>query len=363
MPVSDQSPSAPPAYDIHTPPEDGPPLFADVHMSAQSLDDYREPKAVPELEPVNDFADQWGAQATGGTGWGANSPTSNAWLPFITTENYNDTDDVDDVDAYMPEIPKWWSKKYKELTPYRPGPGFLPSVLAMDIHIDALLLVKITEVPRPGQQTPADHVPPNLEDVHTAMPSKLFYDKDNHGWRYVDVLREPSLDLLRPLHNSEHPPLPEPRLRNRRMDCAHMGDTARKRTHHFHFYKTIVDSATLPEPLQHLAPRLPVLPIQFDERVDANYDDDDDNLLTYADTSDKGYLLDAYVCSLCNTYVIASPLIPGVIPSLVRDRLTARLQRNPPAGQTPNTSIALGWDLILRCVKARFLETVIKPVQ
>lgn len=358
--ASDQSTAQPLSYDdAVVAPLDGPPLFVNSSLASnpsQSLDDYREPEAVPDLEPVQGYASSWTLPQS--ATWGATSPIDTGnWPPFITTEE----DDEDEVDAYMPPIDKWWSSNYKILTPSRPGPGFLPPLLEKDLHVDSLYLVKINELPAQSERTAPGHVPPNLTEVHATMPSRLFYDKDEHGWRYVRVLKDTSLFLLHRLHDSQkHPPIPASKLRNRRIDCAHPPDgsvgtynASRRKTHHYHFYRTIVDSAEIPEdPLSHLPvpfPRQRRGPLNTRSEFEA-IDEDESDDTKYAEQTEQGYLLDAYVCSLCSVYVLVSPVISGVVPGLVRDRLTVRLQREPSVGQSSNTSIAGGWELILRLV-------------
>lgn len=332
------------------PPPSDPPLST---ITSQPLHDYREPEAVPEFEVPPSYQDTWGETTASNTGWGA-ADTTTGWDAFITRE-----DDDDDVDAYMPPITNWWSASSKTHTPSRPGPGFLPPLLENDLHLDSLFLVKILEVPERSVRSPEDHISPTLEDVHASMPSRLFYSKDDHGWKYIRIIKDASLSLLRRLHDAVlHPPLPAPNIRSRRIDCSHLDagpatgyGPSRPKTHHFHFYPAIVDSAELPDdPIGHLhEPLLTSGGVALEhsgyEAMDEDTASSGENI---APRTEKGYSLDAYVCGLCSVYVVVSRNIPAVVPVAVRNALTIRLQRNPPIGMSSMDSALRGWELVIR---------------
>lgn len=330
------------------------PLSSDPPLSTitlQPLHDYREPEAVPEFEAPPSY--EWGAGVSNAD-WGASDATMPWGDTFITRED----DDGDDVDVYMPPIANWWSASSRIHTPSHPGPGFLPPILENDLKLDSLFIVKIHEVPPRSARSADDHIAPALEDVHASMPSRLFYSAEEHGWKYIRVLKDASSSLLRRLHDvTSHPPLPASSIRGRRISCMHLDSGAnpgygppRPKTHHFHFYPAIVDSAELPDdPIGHLHE-----PLLTSGRVAPTSDYeamDEDIAINAEDTAprtENGYLLDAYVCALCSVYVVVSRNIPAVVPLDVRNALSTRLRREPPVGASPVDSIVWGWELVVR---------------
>lgn len=348
--------ATPPLQDVDMPSASvDPPLFSNPPLStitSQPLHDYREPEAVPEFGPPPSYQDDWGTTTTTNAGWGASDVTM-GWDTFITRED----EDGDDVDAYMQPIANWWSANSKLHTPSRPGPGFLPPILENDLQLDSLFLVKIHEVPPRSAHGPASHIAPSLEDVHASMPSRLFYNKDEHGWKYIRIIKDASLSLVRRLHDATlHPPLPASSLRSRRIDCILSDASAsagygpsHPKTHHFHFYPAIVDSAELPDdPIEHLHEPLSSGADTDPGGYEAMDEDVTPNPEATAPRTEKGYLLDAYVCALCSVYVVVSRNIPAVLPLNVRDALSVRLHRNPPVGVSPMDSSMKGWELVVR---------------
>ncbi|KAF8323953.1 cysteine proteinase [Clavulina sp. PMI_390] len=243
----------------------------------------------------------------------------------------------------MPLIENWWSDRFKTLSSERPGPGFLPPNLERELHFDSLFLINVRDLPAPSPTAVPSHIPPTLEHIYATLPPKLFYDRQEHGWRYIDCFSSSSVQILQASRDPKrHPPIPGSHLRDRRPDCTVASQVIsehKKTTHHFHAYLSILDSAKLPNPLLHLNAPFP------------NQPPSPEDAFNQAKETPEGYLLDAFVCSLCQTQVYASPLIPAVIPGTIRDRLTVRLQRNPTVGHLPGASIGRGWGLILRILE------------
>lgn len=315
-----------------------PPLFVPQVSSIthQPLDDYREPEAVPDSEVVPSYEDVWAEEAAGA--WGASSPTP--FHPFITNED-------EDIDGpYMAAITNWWSTSSKTLSPTRPGPGHLPPVVEADLGLSSLWLPKVEHVSIPDEINEGFNLVTRVE-VNNAIPHKLFYNAEKHGWSYIAHLEDPTLSLL---HRLPGRPLPATQVRSRRTDCVHSDAKSAlplDSTHHYHYYASCVDSSELPEdPLGHLPP-----PLSLEAPGDDRMDEDvapETKQLDALELSERGYMLDAYVCSLCSLYVVASPIIPAIIPLDVRNAVSDRLRRNPRVGLSPQLSIIKGWELVVR---------------
>lgn len=320
-----------------------PPLLTSTlsSITQQPLDDYREPEAVPDENVPPLYATDWGASGSDNGGWAPWGETSPQTLyPFITTEE-------EDVDSeFMPPVKDWWSLSFQTLTSSRPGPGFLPPRLEQVLDLESLYLVNVTDVPS-LEGVPEGVSPVTLDEVQNCMPGHMYFAPRQQGWRYIRHLEDPSLSLL---HTTPDRPLPATHIRSRRVDCAHpdanLHKLAKEVTHHYHLYPSSVDSSDLPDsPLRHLA-RLPTSSLA---EVSVSSDQmDEDQTTSIAYETPNGYLLDVYACALCHVYIVASPMIPAIIPRDKHEALSNRLRENPPAGITPVGSMVRAWELIIR---------------
>jgi ubiquitin carboxyl-terminal hydrolase 25/28 len=67
-----------------------------------------------------------------------------------------------------------------------------------------------------------------------------------------------------------------------------------------------------------------------------------------AEHSDGSGYFDLYVCCQCSTHVVASPVIPGVIPADEWKRFVQEKRSNPPVGKSGEWSVIKGVSTILR---------------
>jgi ubiquitin carboxyl-terminal hydrolase 25 len=184
---------------------------------------------------------------------------------------------------------------------------------------------------------------PTAEEVRTAVPRpNAHYCRKHNGWV---LLLWKSSSVNPPLAHSFKGTLPD--LGRRRLTNSCIGDSEQpfgpaNVTHHFHTYERAVDARRLTHPfnvseweneerskLRHrkmtlrgdeLTPAATVLEqVPDDIRMDVDPEDG------------EGDLLDLYVCCQCS-YVIASDVIPGVIPVKLLEDLVKKQGGEPTAG-------------------------------
>jgi hypothetical protein len=314
-------------------------------VTSEPLEDYREPEPVPdypmnELEYPNPNQD-WGRGA---------SPT---WFDQVANPV---------VHADPDSVPHdWWNAKYRTPTPERPGPGALASIVEGNVMVDTLFEVTVTGVPRRPDTTPDSFVPPTLDQARECAPPKMYYSKTSNGWVYLDYSAG-NTTLPPMIPNRQHRPYPSQAIRSRRKDClasepvesTWLAGASATKTHHYHIYERAIDPCTisdipldtfLPSQLQFHAPE--VTHVEGDNKE--NFMETDTPSPPTQGTTER-YALDIYVCALCQMYLLASPVFPGIIPTDVVDAFVTDRLSNPPPGQTPAISVALAWELILRFV-------------
>lgn len=342
--------------------DDPPPQTIPVSsITSEPLVDYREPEALPpdpaestewqnttgaewgtETEPAGVSAGDWGsAPATWDesavTPWSSLAPltdNANGWSPSKNSE-------------------QWWHASMKTLSSDHPGPGFLPPVLEEDTHLSDLWKVDVPNIPANASDLDG-HQPPTLPEIQKALPPDLHYDQRLHGWRYFRAFKS---DLLPDGRYTPGHPVPSMLKRNSREDCVTTSPSGSK-AHHFHFYGDYLDSAQLDDvaggqAFGHLAPSFPKPPPSPESSTNpdgGSLDLTDDKKAMLATETEKGYMLDAYICSSCNVYVLATRLIPGILPLEARDSLTNYMFENPTPGNGPVWSVIRGWSLVVRYV-------------
>ena len=290
------------------------------------------------------------------------------------------------------EETRWWDAQVREFNA-RPGQGILPPVLADRLHNPEHTLFSVTvtppdlkpslpPVPAPPQpaqsESPKRHrstdsgsslhagVPsssaaapsaaaaaaacsPTAEDVHTAVPHpNAYYCRKHNGW--VLLICKSSL-VNPPLARSFTGTLPDQSRRRSTNSCVSDGEHTMgpaNVTHHFHAYEHAVDARRLTHPftaseweheerskLRHrkmtLTAETELVPaVEQVERED-----------------DEGDLLDLYVCCQCSFYVIASHVIPGVVPVKLLEDMVKNKVENPPPDKSGELTALIALEMIL----------------
>ena len=126
-------------------------------------------------------------------------------------------------------------------------------------------------------------------------------------------------------------------------------------THHFHAYERAVDARHLTHPfnaseweheerskLRHRrmtlrGSDLTTATAELEQAVDDARKEEDS----------EGVLLDLYVCCQCSFYVIASDVIPGVIPVKLLEDLVKNKVENPPLDKSGELAALIAFEMIL----------------
>ena len=126
------------------------------------------------------------------------------------------------------------------------------------------------------------------------------------------------------------------------------------KTHHFHRYQNAIDSRKLTPPFLRdpweVSPEKQrrrggaILPDDFDPKQ-LKEDDLEDN------DEEEGRLFDLYICCQCQLYVVASGLIPGIIPRDTWAQFLEDKMSNPPPGTLPKQSAHQAVETILLSVR------------
>lgn len=278
----------------------------------------------------------------------------------------------------------WWSKEERDKWK-RPGPGFLPPVLADALHDPNHSLFSINFTSFPSITTASkDHIQPsssiapsNSAGSHPSThplpdstaptesetrksvphPNAYYCPKDN-GWV---ILFWKASAVAPPLAKSylegENLPLPDQHRRKTTPSCVDEGEHPfgkPNKTHHFHKYEKAFDSHKLTTPYRQDQWHSQQLAKQK-RRVGAIMDNDMINVINVDDfdldetdaEEEEGKLLDLYVCCQCTFYCVASGVIPGVIPKKHLDELVREKKNHPPPGKTGEQAVALAIETFL----------------
>ncbi|KAF8485668.1 hypothetical protein F5888DRAFT_1763533 [Russula emetica] len=272
----------------------------------------------------------------------------------------------------------WWNPQVRSNNA-RPGHGILPPVLADSLHHPEHTLFSVTVTPpdfKPSAPTPTQPQPtssespkqhrsgdsassltddqsshasssftysPTAEEVRTAVPHpNAYYCRKHNGWV---LLIWKSSSVNPPFSRSFKGILPDPSRRRLSNSCIGDGEQPfgpANITHHFHAYERVVNARRLTHPfnasqweneerskLRHRKMTLrgddPATVMSALEQAaeDTRMDVDHEEV--------EGDLLDLYVCCQCSFYVIASDIIPGVIPvKLIEDLVKSKMESPPP---------------------------------
>ena len=326
---------------------------------------------------ANAAAPTWGTYEGGG--WVTESTRRS-----ITIDGRNDYEEV-----------HWWDAQVRSAHA-RPGRGILPPVLADRLHHPehTLFSVNVTPPdfklpvppaptqPQPTQsESPKQHrltdstsslhgtqsshassscaYYPTAEEVRTAIPHpNAYYCRKHNGWV---LLIWKSSSVNPPLSRSFRGTLPDPGHRKLTNSCIGDGEQSlgpANITHHFHTYERAVDARFLTHPfnpsqweneerskLRHRKMTLrgddpaTVMSALGQGAVDARMNVDHEE-------GENG-LFDLYVCCQCSFYVIASDVIPGVIPVKLLEDLVKNKIENPPPDKSGELAALITLETIL----------------
>ena len=291
---------------------------------------------------------------------------------------------------------QWWNAQVRSNSA-RPGHGILPPVLADRLHHPEHTLFSVTVTPpdikssvpsAPTQSQPApseslkqhrstdsassltggqsSHASssytylPTAEEVHTAVPHpNAYYCRKHNGWVLL-IWKSSSINPS--FSRSFKGTLPDPSRRRSTNSCIGDGEQPlgpANITHHFHAYERAVNARRLTHPfnasqweneerskLRHRKMTLrgddPATVMSALEQVaeDARMDVDHEE--------SEGDLLDLYVCCQCSFYVIASDVIPGVVPVKMLEDLVKNKMENPPPDKSGEVAAFISLEMILR---------------
>ncbi|KAI0299946.1 hypothetical protein BC826DRAFT_906094 [Russula brevipes] len=267
----------------------------------------------------------------------------------------------------------WWSAQVRT-DRARPGHGILPPVLADTLHHPEHTLFSVTVTP-PDYKPPAlpnapSHAStsclgPTAEEVRTAVPHpNAYYCRKHNGWVLLIWNIWKSSSVSPPLSRSFKDTLPDPGRRRLMNSCIGDGEQTlgpANITHHFHAYERAVDARRLTHPfnasqwenegrskLRHRKmtlrgddPASIVKQVTDDARMDVDHDEG------------EGHRLDLYVCCQCSFYVIASDVIPGVVPAKLLEDLVKNKIENPPPEKSGELAALIALETILTIIENR----------
>jgi ubiquitin carboxyl-terminal hydrolase 25/28 len=291
---------------------------------------------------------------------------------------------------------RWWDARVREDNA-RPGQGILPPVLADRLHNPEHTLFSVTVTPpdlkpalppaptqpqptqsespnrhshrssdsgsslHAGGSSPAANAPPTTscsptaEDVHTAVPHpNAYYCRKHNGWV---LLIWKSSSVNPPLARSFTGTLPDQSRRRSTNSCVSDGEQTMgpvNVTHHFHAYERAVDARRLTHPFN-------ASEWEHEERSKLRHrkmtlrgSDPTAEATELGQAADEveredeeGDLLDLYVCCQCSFYVVASNVIPGVVPVKLLEDLIKNKVENPPPDKSGELTALITLEMIL----------------
>ena len=302
----------------------------------------------------------WGTYDT--PGWATDSARRS-----VTIDGRNDSEEI-----------HWWNAHVRAAHP-RPGHGILPPVLADRLHHPEHTLFSVTVTPpdfkplvpptptppQPAQsESPKHHRStdsassshasqplhpstsspsyPTPDEVRTAVPHpSAYYCRKHNGWVLL-VWKSSSVNP--PLSRSFKGTLPEPSRRRSANSCIGDGEQPlgpANITHHFHPYERAIDARRLTHPFnasqweceERSKFRRRKMTLRGDDptAVISVLERETDDARMDVDEEGEGDLLDLYDCCQCSFYVIASDVIPGVVPvKLIEDLVKNKIENPPP---------------------------------
>ena len=291
---------------------------------------------------------------------------------------------------------QWWNEQVRSNST-RPGHGILPPVLADRLHHPEHTLFSVTVTPpdikssvssAPTQSQPApsespkqhrstdsassltggqsSHASssstylPTVEEVHTAVPHpNAYYCRKHNGWV---LLIWKSSSINPPFSRSFKGTLPDPSRRRLTNSCIGDGEQPlgpANITHHFHAYERAVNARRLTHPFNasqweneersKLRHRKMTLRGDDPATVMSSLDQvTEDAQMDVDHEESEGDLLDLYVCCQCSFYVMASDVIPGVVPAKMLEDLVKNKMENPPPDRSGEVAALQSLEMILR---------------
>ena len=335
--------------------------------------------------------DPWPSQS--GQIYGSTSAIQpDAWVDSAPPPTWGTTDDGWNTGSARRSVPidgrneaeetRWWDAQVREVNA-RPGQGILPPVLADRLHNPEHTLFSVTvmppdlkpalpPVPAPPQPAQSDSpkrhrstdsgsslhsggIPslpapaPSAEEAHTAVPHpNAYYCRKHNGWVLL-ICKSSSVNP--PLARSFTGTLPDQSRRRSTNSCVSDGEHTMgpaNVTHHFHAYERAVDARRLTHPFnasewEHeerskLRHRKMTLTAETELGPAAEEVERED---------EEGDLLDLYVCCQCSFYVIASHVIPGVVPVKLLEDLVKNKVENPPPDKSGELAALITLETIL----------------
>lgn len=387
--------TAPPRYG--SPAFTGSPGFREPEFITEEPideDDDLPPDLIPPDEPHN-----WGsAEASWSqTQWPAGTwhDTTTSTTEWMRSGGYGDGSDyrrntevaIDGRRNF--EEDNWWNPAERERN-NRPGPGMLPPILAEHLHDTnhSLFCVNVSSSNFMGQLTsshstsslghhrehsisstassqstvhePSPNAPPPTEDeIRTSVPHpNAHYCPRENGWVILSWKASSVSPPLAASFREDQFPLPDQNRRRKAHSCIddveHSFGAANK-THHFHKYPKAIDSHKLTPPLredewqslENIKQKRRNGTIVMDE-INVESLGEAENPM---DTESEGKLLDLYVCCQCSLYVVASGVIPGVIPRKHFEEFVRGKRNNPIVGKTGELSVVLSLETLLLAVE------------
>jgi ubiquitin carboxyl-terminal hydrolase 25/28 len=330
--------------------------------------------------------------------WVASGPEP-SWGPFeggwvnestrrsVTIDGRNESEEM-----------HWWNAQVRSNNS-RPGHGILPPVLADNLHHPEHTLFSVTVTPpdlkpsapsaptqpqptsseSPKQHRSADSASsltdgqpshtsssftysPTAEEVRTAVPHpNAYYCRKHNGWV---LLIWKSSSVNPPFSRSFKSILPDPSRRRLSNSCIGDGEQPfgpANITHHFHAYERAVNARRLTHPFnasqweneERSKLRHRKMTLRGDDPatvMSALEQAGEDTRMDVDHEEGEGDLLDLYVCCQCSFYVIASDVIPGVVPvKLIEDLVKSKME-SPPPGKSGELAALLTLETILKYV-------------
>jgi ubiquitin carboxyl-terminal hydrolase 25 len=323
------------------------------------------------------LTDRWIADTPAPT-WGTYDP---GWATESTRRSVtiNGRNEVEEI--------QWWNPRVRAAHG-RPGHGILPPELADRLHHPEHTLFSVTVTPpdlkplsahseSPKQHRSTDSTSslhgsqsshpfstssshyPTAEEARTAVPHpNAYYCRKHNGWVLL-VWKSSSVNP--PLSRSFKGTLPDVDRRRSTNSCIGDGEQSfgpANITHHFHAYERAVDARRLTHPfnasqweneerskLRHRKMTLrgddPAMVMSVLEQAASNTQMEVDR------EEGNRYLLDLYICCQCSFYVIASDVIPGVIPVKLLEDLVKNKIENPPPDKSGELATLITLEMIL----------------
>ncbi|KAH9019093.1 hypothetical protein EDB84DRAFT_1625466 [Lactarius hengduanensis] len=289
------------------------------------------------------------------------------------------------------EETRWWDTQ-----------GILPPILADRLHNPEHTLFSVTVTPpdlkpslppAPAQPSPTQsespkqhrssdsgsslhggsslsaHVPsacfPTADEARTAVPHpNAYYCRKHNGWV---LLIWKSSSVNPPLARSFTGTLPDQSRRRSTNSCVSDGEQPMgpaNVTHHFHAYERAVDARRLTHPFnaseweheERSKLRHRKMTLRGDDTTTATTELEqavDDARMEVERDDGEGDLLDLYVCCQCSFYVIASDVIPGVVPVKLLEDLVKNRVENPPLDKSGELAALITLETILTIIENR----------